>query len=80
MFIAIFELPEGYSEIKRVNFQKNKKLAVGLNAGVIVIMGIIFFVGTFFVPFAFEVRDDNLGLFFFKMFRILLSMMVNISG
>ena len=72
--MAIFELPEGYSEIKRVDLQKDIKLAVIINAAAVVIMILLFFIGTFFVPFSFEISSDNLVLFLLKMLGTVLSM------
>jgi len=58
--MGIFELPEGYREIKRVNLQKNVKLAGLLNVGAVVIMIALFFIAVQFVPFSFSIAAENL--------------------
>jgi len=58
--MGVFDLPEGYSEIKRVDFLKNKKLALFINAGALVIMAAMFFLGIFFVPLSFTVDAGQL--------------------
>ena len=60
VIMGIFKLPDGYSEIKRVNLQENKKLAILLNIGALIIMGILFIIGVNFVPISFEIKEDNL--------------------
>ena len=74
--MGVFELPEGYSEVKRVNLQTNKKLAVLLNVGAILIAGVLFFVGLAFVPFSFEPGADNLPSFLLQVFGVLLAIVL----
>lgn len=62
----VFKLPEGYSEIKKVNLQKDKKLAVLVNIGALVIMIALFIIGTLVVPISFDTISDNYLLFLLK--------------
>jgi len=43
--MGIFELPEGYAEIRRINLQKDKKLAILVNVLALVIMVIMVWLG-----------------------------------
>ena len=70
--MGIFELPEGYAEIKRVNFQKNKKLALFLNVGAAVILIAFFFIGVQFVPFSFSIDAENLTSALLNLIKVLL--------
>jgi len=58
--MGIFELPEGYTEIKRVDLQKNIKLAVLVNVLALVIAVVVFFIGTLVNPFSFSIDYENL--------------------
>jgi len=49
--MGIFTLPDGYSEIRRVNMQKDKKIAILINVGALVIAVLLFIAGYIFVPF-----------------------------
>ena len=60
--MGIFELPEGYSEIKRINLQKDKKLAVLVNIGAVIIAIALFFLGLFIVPFEITIKGDVAGI------------------
>lgn len=71
--MGIWELPEGYSEIKKVNLQKDKKLAILVNIGAFVIMSAVFIIGTIFVPFSFEIGSDNLISFLLNALGVLLA-------
>lgn len=74
--MGIFELPEGYSEIKRVNLQKDVKLAVLINAGAIFLMVLLYILGNMLVPFDFEINNDNLALTFGTLIGLLIAMVL----
>jgi len=61
--MGIFELPEGYREIKRVNLQKDKKVAIGVNLAALVIAAVVFAVGNAFVPFSLRIGAENLSAY-----------------
>jgi len=71
----IFTLPEGYREIKSVNIQKDKKTAIGLNAVVFIIGGLMILLGLLLVPFDPEILSDRV-LFFIKAFCLLFGMVL----
>ena len=65
-------LPENYTEILTVDLQKDKKLAIIVNALAIVIGVLMFAVKCFFLPF-FAIFDMSDGLFaYFARFGVLL--------
>ena len=74
--MGIFELPEGYTEIKRIDLQKNIKLAILVNIGALVIAGLVFFVGTFVTPFSFSIDYENLTGTLLMLGGILLAMIL----
>jgi Protein of unknown function (DUF3267). len=74
--MGIFKLPEGYSEIKRVNLQKDKKLAIILNVGALIIAVALFIVGGIFVPFSFEISEENLLVSLLKLFGVLVAIVL----
>ena len=47
---ALQKLPEGYKEIFSVNLQKDKKLAVLINAAALIAAALLAVIGIFFVP------------------------------
>ena len=57
--MGIFELPEGYAEIKRVDLQKNKKLAILINVVSLVIMGLLVLIGLLVRPISFAAILEN---------------------
>ena len=77
--MGVFTLPDGYAEIKCVNLQKDKKLAVLINIGAAAMIIALFFVGNMFVPFSFTITNDNflfvllnlLGLLFANLLYLL---------
>lgn len=64
--MGIFELPEGYREIKKVDLQKDKRLAILLNVGAIVNFLALFYLCIQLVPFAFELGADNITEYSFS--------------
>ena len=48
--MGIFEPPEGYAEIRRVDFIKDKKLAVLINIAGLVVFVAVYVLGIMFVP------------------------------
>lgn len=73
--MGVFELPEGYSEIKRVNLQKDKKLAIFINVGALIIMIALFIIGNIIAPFHFEtfMEPKNLLTLMAILFVVLLA-------
>lgn len=51
--MGIFSLPDGYSEIKKVNLQKDKRVAIIINMGAIGIMAALFILGIVVTPLYF---------------------------
>lgn len=74
--MGIFELPDGYTEIKRINMQKDKKLAVLINIVALLIMVAAFFAGAVFVPVSFEIGGDNFGVFLVNAVLVLLAIVL----
>jgi len=73
---GIFDLPEGYSEIKRVDLQKNKKMMVLINVFGLLIGLVLFLLGVWIVPLSFEIGPDNLLLTLAQLFGTLLAMIL----
>jgi len=83
--MGIFELPEGYSEIKRVNLQKDIKAAVIVNVLALIIAVITAFIGGIIVPFSFDNIVDGesinaLLISMLKLFCILPAMVAYFFG
>lgn len=57
---GVFELPEGYREIKKVDMQSDKKLMILINGLALVIILVLFFAGGFIYPFSFEINGDDM--------------------
>lgn len=74
--MGVFELPDGYNEIKRVNFQKDKLLAILINIGVLVIAILLFSMGSVFVPFELEINVNNAYSVLFSTLGLLLAMVL----
>ena len=57
---CLTELPEGYSEIFKVDLQKDKKMALLINVLGFVIMIVMFCIGVLFVPIStlFDIQND----------------------
>jgi len=51
--MGVFDLPEGYAEFRRVNLQKDKKLAVCINAAALIIAALLVPLGLFMAPISF---------------------------
>ena len=59
--MGIFQLPDGYHEIKRINLQKNKKLAILVNVGALLIAALFVCIGLVISPsVSFEIAGKNL--------------------
>ena len=74
------ELPEGYFEIKHIDLQRDKKLAIKVNVGAILIYIPLLIIGVIFVPIT-EIFSDNLEdfkVFLFKMFLMIILLFVYI--
>lgn len=57
----IFDLPEGYSEIKRIDLVNDTKLAVQLSIGALVIAVAVWIIGHIIVPFGLAIFEpDNI--------------------
>jgi hypothetical protein len=65
----IKELPDGYSEIKHIDLQKDKKLAIKVNVGALLIYVPLLIIGIKFVPISitFHNNMDNIKVVLFKM-------------
>lgn len=63
--MGIFELPEGYAEIKRVDLQKDKKLAVLINLAALIIAALLIPIGLAIAPihFASIMQGTSIPLF-----------------
>lgn len=59
--MSILELPDGYKEIKRVNLQKDKKLAVIVNVASIILMVLLTGLGLVIAPFSFAIGAGDFG-------------------
>jgi len=57
--MGIFELPEGYAEIKRIHIQKDKKIAVLINLFSFAIAALLFPIGLAVTPIYFPSIMDN---------------------
>ena len=71
-----FELPQGYEEIRNINLQKNIKLTILINGGALVIGAAMFCIGTFFVPFTFDIFADNPLLHLAQLFGMLIAIVL----
>ena len=74
------ELPDGYLEIKHIDLQRDKKLAIKVNVGAILIYIPLLIIGVIFVPIT-EIFSDNLEdfkVFLFKMFLMIILLFVYI--
>ncbi len=74
------ELPEGYFEIKHIDLQRDKKLAIKVNVGAILIYIPLLIIGVIFVPIT-EIFSNNLEdfkVFLFKMFLMIILLFVYI--
>lgn len=60
--MGIFELPEGYKEILKVDLQQDKKKMILLNGGALVIAVLLFLLGIRVVPLGFSISAANGGL------------------
>jgi hypothetical protein len=58
--MGIFELPEGYHEIKSVDFLNDKKLAIVVNLCALLLAICLFILGNFRVSFQIIIGSDNL--------------------
>jgi len=76
--MGVFELPEGYYEIQRIDLVKNKKLAVLVNVMAVVIMIVLFIIGVIFVPFNFLFSKDNLITVWLNVIGLLLAIILYI--
>ncbi|MCL1792054.1 MAG: DUF3267 domain-containing protein [Peptococcaceae bacterium] len=56
----MYQLPEGYSEIRRVNLQENTKLAVMINVLCFFVAVVMMLLGFLFVPINFAFGSQNL--------------------
>ena len=69
-----FELPEGYQEIKRVNLQKDKKLAILVNVAALVIAMAMGAVGNLIVPLRIDTSVEGLARLLISMLAVLVGM------
>jgi len=54
--MGVFDLPDGYREIKTVDFQKDKRLMAFVNAGAIAIVAAMFIVGHIIAPISLSIN------------------------
>lgn len=66
----IIELPNGYSQIKHIDLQKDKKLAIKVNVGAFLIYITMFIWGFKLVPFS-EMFSNNLNNMIVVLFKLL---------
>lgn len=66
----IKKLPDGYSEIKHIDLQKDKKLAIKVNVGSVLIYIPLLIIGAIIVPISVSVDNNmnSIGMVLFKMF------------
>jgi len=58
--MGIFELPEGYTEIRRVNLQKDIKLAILINVVALIIVALLVLIGLTITPMSIPFTTGNL--------------------
>ena len=78
--MGIFELPEGYAEIKRVNLKKDKKLAVLLNIAVLIIAAALVPIGLAVTPIYFSSIIESGYDFSIHMFILIFGIIVYMVG
>lgn len=58
--MTVNKLPENYVEIKKIDLQKNKKLAVLINIGALIVAGVMASIALLFIPFTmYDYRDNS---------------------
>ena len=76
--MGIFDLPEGYAEIKRVDLMKDKRTAVLVNISALLIAVLVFIIGIIFVPLNLKIDSDELIFLALKMLGVSAGMFVYI--
>lgn len=77
--MGIFELPEGYEELRKIDLQKDKKLAILIN-GIALIITVVMFILGFFVGPEFEFDFESIATILPYMILVLVLMAVYIVG